>query len=201
MSRTTTSMRQTALPVLLGIIALTCGCGASGNAGPLPATIEHAQAGDALSDGPCSSWLSPGIDAAFCPEGLETPAASGEPVGQIEFKGTPRSAAQGGIAQAGGVLPEGGTIGINVDSPVTGTLVAHALCGPTLVRATFDSLRFDTGDSANLAVLRVGDTPVIMLTLNGRKLAPTRETLIETSLPWFVPLADDGPSGCAFRVA
>jgi hypothetical protein len=61
------------------------------------------------------------------------------------------------------------------------------------VRATFDSLRFDTGDSANLAVLRVGDTPVIMLTLNGHKLPPTRETLIETS--------HGGPSGCAFRVA
>jgi hypothetical protein len=194
-------MRRVATILLLISMAPTAfGCGASGGEGPLPSTIEHGL--DSSSNEPCASWLSPGIDAAYCDQNLEAPAPSGDPVGQIEFTGTPRSGAEGGIAQAAGVLPEGGTIGINVHSPATGTLVAQAICGSTLVRATFDAQHFDVGDRANLAVLRVGDTPVIMLTVNGRKSAPDRERLFELdSSPGSIPMFHSGSPGCAFRVA
>jgi hypothetical protein len=182
---------------LVALASLAAACGSAGaNAGPLPGTIERHPAGRSFESGPCASWLSPGVAAAYCATGTEVPAPSGDSsVGQIEFTGVPRSGAEGGIAQAVGTLPEGGRIGIRVDSPTEGTLVAQGICGRTLMSAAFLHLRFWLGDSADLSATMVGDTPVIMLTRNGHKIAPTRETLLD--LRW---MSSNAPSGCAFRV-
>jgi hypothetical protein len=187
--------RSVTLLAFLMLVPLAAACGSSpAGGGPLPSTIERQQAGTRIPSGPCSSWLGVGIDAAFCGAGLDAPAASGA-AGQIEFTGTPRAGAEGGIAQAAGVLPEGRTIGIKVDSETTGTLVAQAICDTTLVRATFSQIRFRVGDRALIAATFTGDTPVILVKRNGREIAPDHELLVE--LTWM----SDAPQGCAFRVA
>jgi hypothetical protein len=159
--------------------------------------MERQTVGQTFKPEPCGSWISPGVDAAFCAAGQEAPAASGDTgVGQIEFTGAPRGGAEGGIAQAVGILPEGRSIGIKVDSTTEGTLIAQGICDRTLVRATFSKIRFRLGDTAQLGMTLVGGTPVIMVTHNGRKVAPDREVLVD--LTW---LPANSPSGCAFRVA
>jgi hypothetical protein len=50
--------------------------------------------------GPYGSWIGPGVAAAYCAAGVEAPAAAGypNPSGLIEFTGTARAGAEGGIA-------------------------------------------------------------------------------------------------------
>src|SRR5437764_15082214 len=89
-----------ALLVVAGAVLLVAACGSS-SGGPLPSTIERQTVGQPTrSDEPCGSWISPGIDAAFCDAGIQAPAPSGSPVGQIRFTGTPRNGAEGGSAKA-----------------------------------------------------------------------------------------------------
>jgi hypothetical protein len=180
---------------VLVLVPAACGGSATGT-GPLPGTITRQEAGQTIHSGLCGSWLSPGIDAAFCAAGVETPAPSGSGIGQIEFTGAPRVAAEGGIAQAAGALAEGRSIGIKVDASVAGTLVAQAICDRTLVRATFTEVRFHVGDDARLSAVQVGETPVILLVRNTHRIAPQQELLVE--LTW---MSEDAPAGCAFRVS
>ena len=67
-------------------------CGTSGNGDRfLPRTIVHEDAGQAFPSGPCASWLSPGIDAAFCGTGSEVPSSNAGPgVGPSGSRSTPR---------------------------------------------------------------------------------------------------------------
>jgi hypothetical protein len=175
--------------------AAACG-GSEANERLLPRTIVHQNAGRAFPSGPCASWLSPGIDAAFCAAGAEVPSNDRPGVGQIEFTGTPRAGTEGEIAQAGGALPEGRPIGIKVNTSTEGTIIAQGICGGTLVRATFLRVRFNVGDRAHLDVTQIGDTPVILLTHNGRTLPPLREVLVD--LGW---MSLFNPDGCGFRVS
>lgn len=164
---------------------------------PLPKRIDRVDVGVPVDMGPCGSWIGPGIAAAYCAAGVETPAPSGYGLdtGQIEFTGTERAAAEGGIAQAVGTLPAGRGIGIKVDSATHGTLVAQGLCGHTSVAASFRAVRFSKGDRARIRITRVRSTPVILLRQNGRDVAPDREVLRD--LTW-MPLTV--PEGCAFSV-
>jgi hypothetical protein len=175
--------------------AAACG-GSDANERYLPRTIVHENAGRSFPSGPCASWLSPGIDAAFCATGAEVPSNDQPGVGQIEFTGTPRAGTEGEIAQAAGALPEGRPIGIKINTSTEGTIVAQGICGRTLVRATFLRVRFIAGDRARLDVTQIGDTPVILMRHNGRTLPPRREVLVD--LGWMSLL---GPGGCAFRVS
>lgn len=177
--------------VLAGVVA-ACG----GQAAPLPKRIDRAKVGDRVEMGRCGSWIGPGVAAAYCAAGAETPAPTDARTGQIEFTGTERAGAQGGIAQAVGTLPIGRRIGITVDSDTRGTLVAQGLCGRTLVRGSFRDVRFQVGDRADLRITRVDGTPVIVLRREGRDIAPDREVLVELS--W---MPDTAPDGCGFRVA
>lgn len=145
--------------------------------------------------GTCGSWISPGVAAAYCAAGIETPAPVGYHTGQIEFTGAPRAGAGGGIAQAVGTLPDGQSIGIKVDSATHGTLLAQGICGRTLVRGSFLGIRFRVGDRAELRVTRVGQTPVILLRRNGRDIAPDQESLQDVS--W---IPQPAPDGCGFKV-
>jgi hypothetical protein len=186
------------LLLLVGLAVTGVGCGSKSGGGPLPATIVHQVAGDpADHSGPCESWVSPGIAAAFCAVGIEAPAASGDTsAGQLTFTGTPRSGAEGGIAQAAGTLPNGKSIGIKVVKTTTGTLVAQGICDRTLVRASFANLRFDAGDAAHLEITKVDSTPVILVSRNDKRIAPTKEVLVD--LTW---MPANAPQGCGFRVA
>jgi len=178
------------------VVALAAGCGAasrSSDAPPLPASISHQKAGVPNPAEPCGSWIGPGVDAAFCAAGQEAPSADTRP-GPVTFGGTERSGSQGGIAQAVGVLPEGGTISVASSSKTHGTLIAQGLCGNVLARARFD-VHFEKGERATLRITRSGETPVILLTRDGRDVPPDHELLVE--LDWMT----DAPDGCAFRVA
>lgn len=180
----------------LAVVATACGS-AAGDGRLLPRHITHQEAGHALPSGPCASWLSPGIDAAFCATGAEVPSANDAPgVGQVEFTGTPRAGTEGEIAQAAGALPEGRPIGIKANELTEGTIVAQAICGQTLVRATFLGVQFRRGDTASLEATEVSDTAVILLTHNGARTPPDQEVLVD--LDW---MSSAAPSGCAFRVS
>jgi hypothetical protein len=162
----------------------------------MPKTIERNPSSSRGSE-PCGSWLSPGIAAAFCATGLETPAPNGsEGVGQVRFTGTPRAGAEGGIAQAAGTLPAGTPIGIHAEEASEGTLVAQGICDRTLVHATFRNLRFAKGDVASVEITQAGATPVIFVKLNDRQIAADDEQLFDLQ---FMPAA--APHDCAFRVA
>jgi hypothetical protein len=183
--------------MLLLIAASGTACEASGDAS-LPKRIDRAKVGESVDLGPCWSWIGPGIGAAYCAAGIETPAPVGseEHPGQIEFTGTPRAGAEGGIAQAAGRLPTGKRIGITVDSDTNGTLVAQGMCGRTVVMASFRHVRFRKDDLADLRVTTMSSTPVILLHQNGRDIAPDREVLRQ--LTWMPP---GGPEGCGFTIA
>jgi len=125
------------------------------------------------------------------------PSANDPPgVGQVEFTGTPRAGTEGEIAQAAGALPEGRPIGIRANASTEGTIVAQAICGRTLVRATFLGVHFRRGDTASLEATAVSDTAVILLTHNGARTPPDQEVLVH--LKW---LSSSGDSGCAFSVS
>jgi hypothetical protein len=164
------------LALVLATAAAACG---SNDAAPLPRRIERAKVGERVDMGRCGSWISPGVPAAYCAAGVEVPvpAAAPNPPGQIEFTGTTRAGAEGGIAQAVGTLPVDGRIGVKVDSATHGTLVAQGLCGRTAVMGSFAVVRFRVGDWADLRITRVGGTPVILLRRNDRDIAPDREVL------------------------
>jgi hypothetical protein len=177
------------------LAAVASGCGsATGDSGspPLPSSITHQKAGTPFPIEPCGSWISPGIVAAYCDDGQEAP--SGFEPSAISFGGTDRSGSEGGIAQASGVLPEGGVVTIKASGTADGTLIAQGLCGNVLARARFD-VHFDKGDRATLRITRSGDTPVILLVRDGTDVAPNHELLVD--LDWM----KDAPDGCAFRVA
>lgn len=189
-------MRRTQAFAVLVFAALAAGCGGavgSSDTPPLPSSISHQKAGVPFPSEPCSSWISPGIPAAFCAAGQEAPSAEPGP-GPVTFGGTDRSGSQGGIAQAAGVLPEGGVITIKATAGVDGTLVAQGLCGNVLARARFD-VHLDQGDTGTLRITRSGETPVILLVRGGRDVAPDHEVLVD--LDWM----KNAPEGCAFRVA
>lgn len=182
--------------VVLLAAAVGCGGAASGAGDvPSPRHVTRVQAGTPVDLGRCGSWISPGIAAAFCAAGIETPAPNGYKVGQIRFTGTPRSGAESGIAQAGGTLPDGRPIGIKVESGTHGTLVAQGVCGRTEVRASFDDVRFRTADDAELQIVRSDETPVILLRQNGHNIPPDREVLI--NLSW---MPQQSAGGCGFTV-
>jgi hypothetical protein len=182
------------LALVLAAAAAACG---SNDAAPLPRRIERAKVGERVDMGPCGSWISPGVPAAYCAAGVEVPvpAAAPNPPGQIEFTGTTRAGAEGGIAQAVGTLAADGRIGVKVDSATHGTLVAQGLCGRTAVMGSFAVVRFRVGDRADLRITRVGGTPVILLRQNDRDIAPDREVLRE--LTWMPATT---PDGCAFSI-
>jgi hypothetical protein len=188
--------RRAPAHLLLLLAATAAECGSSG-AGPVPKRIERAKVGERVDMGPCGSWMGPGVAAAYCAAGVEAPAAAGDPnqPGQIEFTGTARAGAEGGIAQAVGTLAPGRRIGVKVDSATHGTLVAQGLCGRTVVMGSFRGVRFRVGDRADLRVTRVGGTPVILLRQNGLDIAPDREVLRE--LTW-MPAMTSGD--CAFSI-
>jgi hypothetical protein len=190
--------RRPILPTSILLLLALAACRAGGGDGPLPKRIVHVKPGQTIDMGTCGSWISPGIAAAYCAAGIQTPATAGGAVqpGQIEFTGTPRAGAGGGIAQAAGTLPNGRRIGIKVDSATHGTLLAQGICGRTLVRGAFLGIGFRVGDRADLRITRVGETPVILLRRNGRDVSPDQELLQD--LPW---MPDGAPDGCGFRVA
>ena len=183
--------------ILVALLAAAASACASSGAAPLPKRIDRAKVGERVDMGPCASWLGSGVAAAYCAAGVEVPAPTGDPSspGQITFTGTPRSGAEGGIAQAMGPLPTGRGIEIEVDSATHGTLIAQGLCGRTMVMGSFRGVRFTKGDHAGIRLTRVGGTPVILLRQNGRDIAPDREVLRE--LTW---MPEATPDGCAFSL-
>jgi hypothetical protein len=186
------------LPVA-ALLAATVSCGGAASGAddvPSPRYVTRVQAGTPVNLGRCGSWIGPGVAAAFCAAGIETPAPNGEKTGQIRFTGTPRSGSEGGIAQAGGTLPEGRSIGIKVESGTHGTLVAQGVCGRTEVRASFRDVTFRTADDARLQIVRSGGTPVILLRQNGHAVPPDREVLI--NLFW---MPHHSSAACGFTVA
>src|SRR5690242_3837295 len=118
---------------LLAITAPACGSAAEGPSSlPLPTSITRQKAGTRMPSEPCSSWIGPGVIAAFCAAGQEAPSGYGP--SPIAFGGTDRTASEGGIAQAAGVLPEGGVVTIKASKRADGTLIAQGLCGNVLAR-------------------------------------------------------------------
>jgi hypothetical protein len=178
------------------ITAAACSCGSATQGSsslPLPSSITRQKAGTPFPAEPCSSWISPGVDAAFCAAGQEVPSGDPGPAA-IVFGGTDRTGSQGGIAQAVGVLPEGGVLTVKASARADGTLIALGLCSNVLARARFD-VHFDRGDTAILRITRSGETPVILLVRDGHDVPPDHEVLVD--LDWM----KDAPEGCAFRVA
>jgi hypothetical protein len=182
-----------ATAALVAITAPACGSAGQGPSFlPLPSSITRQKAGTPSPSEPCSGWIGPGVIAAFCAAGQEAPSGLGPSA--ITFGGTDRTGSEGGIAQAAGVLPEGGVVTIRASKAADGTLIAQGLCGNMLARGSFD-VHFDKGDTATLRIARSGETPVILLVRSGRNVAPDHELLVD--LDWMT----DAPDGCAFRVA
>lgn len=186
--------RLAALLFAAAVAFMETGCGSEG-VSLQPATVIRLQSGQSGPKGPCDSWLSVGIAAAYCANGHEAPAPNGQSLGEVRFTGVKRSAASGGISQAVGTLPEGGTIGLHVSGDTTGTLLAHGMCGGMIVKAAFYDQRFTTGAEGTISIQRADDVPVVTLTLDGDTIAPDRE--VAWDLSW---LPTDAKRSCAFAI-
>jgi hypothetical protein len=186
----------TAVLLTAVIMFVGTGCGAE-NASLHPATVIRLEAGQVGPEGPCDSWLGVGIAAAYCANGHEAPAPNtgDQSLGELQFTGLKRSAASGGISQAAGTLPQGGTIGLKVSGETKGTLLAHGLCDGMTVKAAFYDQRFVDGAKGSILIQRTDDVPVIVLTLDGQTIAPDRE--VAWALSW---LPAEAKHVCAFAI-
>ena len=188
--------RRSLAAAMLAAFAFTgAGCG-NDEASLQPRTVVWPEAGQPGPEGPCDSWLGGGVAAAYCANGREVPAPTGdETVGQLEFTGLKRAASTGGIAQGMAPLPEGAMIGIRARGETTGTLLAQGLCEGMKIKAAFYNRRFTAGTKGTISIERAKDVPLVLLRVNGEAIVPDREVVWKLS--W---LPAETKDMCAFAL-
>jgi hypothetical protein len=181
----------------LALASVAAACDSEGaNSAEQPATVIRPEGGQPGPSGPCDSWLGVGVAVAYCANGREAPAPTGdEMLGQLRFTGLKKSGASGGIAQGMGPLPDGKTIGFHASGETTGTLLAQGLCEGMRIKAAFYDQRFVAGAAGTVSIHRADDVPVVLLKLNGETIAPDREVVWD--LTW---LPAEATERCALGV-
>jgi hypothetical protein len=185
-----------AVMLAVAFASMGTGCGTE-EASLQPATVIRPETGQSGPEGPCDSWLGVGAAVAYCANGHEAPApnAGDQSLGEVRFRGLKRSAANGGISQGMGTLPEGGTIGLEVRGETTGTLLAQGMCEGMKVKAVFYDQRFTDGAEGTISIQRADDVPVILLRVDGETIVPDREVVWDLS--W---LPAEARQLCAFAI-
>ena len=176
-------LRRSLAAVMLAAAFAFMGAGCGNEEASLqPGTVIRLEAGQPGPEGPCDSWLGGGVAAAYCANGREAPAPTGdETAGQLEFTGLKRSGSTGGIAQGMAPLPEGETIGIRTRGDTTGTLLAQGLCEGMKIKAAFYDQRFADGTKGTISIQRADDVPVIVLRVDAETILPDREVVWDLS--------------------